>query len=254
MTMNITPDLSICVVTTSNRPEVLERFLSSVSQTDDHLSMEIIIVDRFSGVKSSLEVIRTFSTVNLVEIDAGCSLASAFGEAMSMSNGRYISLWSDDILVGMDSLVRIVEFLDEHPDAGVVVPGMKNGIGESVPMARAFPSLRDVMSSNPVPGLPMPGWNDDGGGESEWLLGPPMIINRCLFDEIGGISGQFLQYWHLEYCLRAARAGWHMLFCHEAQVKGSFDRFQHKKHISYLSLLQEKIAIAFMIVAERLRA
>lgn len=252
--MNITPDLSICVATTSNRPEVLERFLSSVSETDDHLSMEIVVVDRYSVEKSSLEVIRKFSTVNLVEIDAGCSLASAFGEAMSISNGRYVSLWSDDILVGIDSLVRLVEFLDENPDAGVVAPGMKNGIGESLPVARAFPSLRDVMGSDPVPGLPMPGRNDDGSGEPEWLLGPPMIINRCLFDEIGGISGQFPQYWHLEYCLRAARAGWHMLFCHDAQVKGSFDSFRHKNHINRLSLLQEKIAIAFMIVAERLRA
>ncbi|MCK4746522.1 MAG: glycosyltransferase, partial [Bacteroidales bacterium] len=94
--MNITPDLSVCVAPTANRPEILERFLSSVSQTDDYLSMEIIVVDRYSIEKSSLEVIKKFSTVNLVEIDAGSSLASAFGEAMAISNGRYISLWSDD--------------------------------------------------------------------------------------------------------------------------------------------------------------
>jgi len=252
--MNTTPDLSICVATTSNRPEALERFLSSVSQTDDHLSLEIIVVDRYLIEKSSLDVIRKFSTVNLIDVDAGCSLASAFGEAMSISNGRYVSLWSDDIFVGIDSLVRLVEFLDENPDAGVVAPEMKNGIGESVHVARAFPSLRDVMGSDPVPGLPMPEHNDDSRGESEWLLGPPMIINRCLFDEIGGISGQFPQYWPLEYCLRAARAGWHILFCHDAQVKGSFDSFRHKKQIGRLSLLQEKIAIALMIVAQRLRA
>jgi N-acetylglucosaminyl-diphospho-decaprenol L-rhamnosyltransferase len=252
--MNIVPDLSICVATTSKRPEVLERFLSSVSQTDDHLSMEIIVVDRYSVAKSSLEVIRKFSTVNLVEIDAGCSLASAFGQAMSISNGRYVSLWSDDIIVGIDSLVRLVEFLDENPDAGVVAPRMKNEIGEILPVARALPSLRDVMGSKPVLGLPVSERNDQGSGESEWLLGPPMIINRCLFDEIGGISGQFPQYWHLEYCLRAARAGWHMLFCHDAQVKSSYDSFRCKNYISRLSLLQEKIAIAFMIVAQRLRA
>jgi GT2 family glycosyltransferase len=252
--MNIAPDLSICVATTSKRPEVLERFLSSVSQTDDHLSMEIIVVDRYSVEKSSLEVIRKFSMVNLVDLDAGCSLASAFGEAMSISNGRYVSLWSDDIIVGIDSLIRLVEFLDENPDAGVVAPGMKNGIGESLPIARVLPTLGSLMGSDPVPGLPMLEGNDEVRSEAEWLLGPPMIINRCLIDEIGGISGQFPQYWHLEYCLRAARAGWHMLFCHDAQVKGTFESFRHKNHISRLSLLQEKIAIAFMIVAERLRA
>ena len=252
--MNITPDLSVCVATTANRPEVLERFLSSVSRTDDYLSMEIIVVDRYSIAKSSLEAIKKFSTVNLVETDAGCSLASAFGEAMSISNGRYISLWSDDITVGINSLVRLVEFLDENPDAGVVSPGMKNEIGAVLPVARAFPSLRDVVGSDPVPGLPMPGRNEDGSGESEWLLGPPLAINRCLFDEVGGISGQFPQYWHLEYCLRAARAGWHMQYCHDVQVKGSFDSCRNKDHASRLSLLQEKIAIAFMIVAQRLRA
>ncbi|MBW1791409.1 MAG: hypothetical protein JRJ14_03950, partial [Deltaproteobacteria bacterium] len=106
----------------------------------------------------------------------------------------------------------------------------------------------------PVPGLPMPGRNEDGSGESEWLLGPPLAINRWLFDEIGGVSGQFAQYWHLEYCLRAARAGWHMQYCHDARVKGSFDSCRYKDHVSRLSLLQEKIAIACMIVAQRLRA
>lgn len=251
--MNVIPDLSVCVATTANRPDILERFLDSVRRMDDHLSIEVIIVDRYGQEKSSLPAVKSFGSVKLVDADAGCSLPFVLDHAMGISTGRYISLWSDTVVLEPESLVRLVAFLDEHPDTGVVAPAMWTAAGDFQSVARAFPSLLELSSSSSVPGPPMTMPGEGGNTEPEWFSGPGLTVNRFLLEETGGLSEKFLCYWPLEYCLRAAGAGWHLQYCHEARIIGAQNSWPVER-MGRLSLYQAKMAVALMIVRHRLRA
>lgn len=251
--MNIIPDLSVCVATTANRPDILERFLDSARRMDEHLSIEVIVVDRYLQEKSSLASVKSFSSVKLVDADAGCSLPFALNQAMGISTGRYISLWSDTVVLEPEALVRLVEFLDEHPDVGVAAPSMWSVAGEIQPVARAFPSLLELFHPSSVPGRPMSGRNEGGTGGAEWFSEPGLTMNRFLFEDIGGLSEKFLCYWPLEYCLRASAAGWHMQYCHEARIIGVENCWQEER-VGRLSMCSVKMAVAVMIVMHRLRA
>lgn len=117
-------DLSI-VMSTFNRPEDTLRFLASLETTltRTNVEWEVIVVDNNS----------TDNTPDLVAsyIDkAGYPLrlvterrkgrSAGINAGIHASSGRYLAFTDDDILVTPDWVQCIVDYLDQHPEAGCV--------------------------------------------------------------------------------------------------------------------------------------
>lgn len=249
--MDIRPDLSVCVLATESRPEILDRFLSSIFEMDDHLSMEIVILCGNETEKTSLESVKQFDKVKLIGMAKKSSLVSAMNQAVQISDGRYISLWCQDTVVESNCLLHLVEFLDAHPDVGIIAPELSSN-NEMLPVARSFPSLFDLFSSSDMPGKTISVCDKKENIKVEWLTGPGLIINRHLIEEVGVLSERFPYYWTLEYCLRAVRRGWHIYYCQQVRAICSTERWNEDRKNRLLQL-QEKIALALLLTMHRFR-
>lgn len=227
--MNIELDLSVCLVAKRNK-ETICRFLQSLYDTADPVAVETIVVSN-SADQDIVKMISTdFPQVILYENNKIESDAAALNRAMRIAQGRYISLWDDDIVIQPESLLKLIRYMDDHPDVGISGPRIVWPDGSIQPSARTFPTLfLMLLLHSPVtrffPSAPwinkhyMAEWDHLTSQEVDWLTGNCLIIRREVLEDVGFLDEEFIScYWDADYCLRSRRAGLHIMFVHDASL------------------------------------
>ena len=132
--------LSIVIVNYNVR-YFLEQCLHSVQNACLGLESEIFVVDNDSVDGSVKMVKEKFPDVNLIENKDNKGFSSANNQAIRKSSGEYILLLNPDTIVEDDTLRKVVDFMDEHPDAGGLGVKMLDGKGKFLPESkRGLPS------------------------------------------------------------------------------------------------------------------
>ena len=226
--MNI--DISICIVSYRAR-NYLYDCLRSIDETIDSLSCEIIVVDNHSE-DGTVEMLRNeFPNVYLLVNDHNTGYTRPNNQAMRVSQGKYILLINPDTLVKPNAIVELVNFLDAHPEAGIVGPKVLNRDGtlqkqcrrsEARPwdaicyfsgLSRLFPKDKRFA------GYLMTYLSEDTAHEAEAVSGSCMMIRREVIDQIGYQDENFFAYQEdTDYCRRARLAGWKVFYNPSAQI------------------------------------
>lgn len=240
--MEIQPDLSLCIVA-PGRGRHLHRFLRSAHRAADHVSLEIFII----GSPAESDALgEEFPQLVFMDNREG-RLPQEINKVLGRATGRYVSLWDDEAVMEEGCLTRLVEFLDDVPDAGIAGPKMRDEKGGIQPTARQFPGFFSLMTATSgLPGSVMPGWHEYGAGECHWFAGSGMTVSRYLLDDIGGVSNRLSLYWPIDFCLRARRSGWHVHYRQDAQAAGSLLAWQDAMTCSkgfFVSRLWEAILL-----------
>ena len=124
--------LSIIIVN-YNVKYFLEQCLHSVQKGCNGLDAEIFVVDNDS-VDGSVKMVREkFPEVHLIENKENKGFSAANNQAIRRSKGDYILLLNPDTIVEDDTLRKVVDFMDQHPDAGGLGVKMLDGKGKFLP-------------------------------------------------------------------------------------------------------------------------
>ncbi len=115
------PDLSICIVSWNGK-ELLRPCLDSIRAGVQGLFVETIVVDNGSADGSAELVDGRFPDVVLLRNATNQGFSRANNQAAAVSRGRLLLFLNNDTLVGPDSLRRLVEFMQSHPDVGMAGP------------------------------------------------------------------------------------------------------------------------------------
>lgn len=222
--LQIEHDLSVCTVI-GEQPQLMRNMLRSLYETADPVAIEVILVDTRGLLGESLA--REFSGVQILEA-LGETPVAARNHAMRLAQGRYIGLFDYDLVVQAGCLKALVDFMDDHPDAGMGGPRTFNAYGRQERTGRSFHSFFSLLAASPVgEGLPeclwkgrrlLEHWNHQNTGEVDCLAGGVHIIRRELLDEAGWLAELPLALAEEDYYLRARRFGWHTFYVHEARI------------------------------------
>ena len=128
--------LSACIVAYNNYEDIEAAIASMVHYTSPKLSKKIYIVD--NGVKisspSDIEDFKEFvEKCNNVEyIDAGNNLGFGKGHntVLDKIDSEYHAIVNPDILFCEDSFSKIVEWMDQNKDIGMVIPDIRDEYGK----------------------------------------------------------------------------------------------------------------------------
>ncbi len=127
--------LSIVIVN-YNVKYFLEQCLHSVQKASAGLEAEIFVVDN-NSVDGSVKMVREkFPEVILIENKENKGFSTANNQAIRASKGTYVLLLNPDTLVEDDTLHKVVDFMDEHPDAGGLGVKMLDGKGKFLPESK----------------------------------------------------------------------------------------------------------------------
>lgn len=130
---------------------------------------------------------------------------------------EYVLLLNSDTVVRPGALAALVDVLERRPEIGIVGSRLEDPDGTPQCSAYRFPGvaseLDDGLRFGPaskllrryvvLPSIP------NEALQVGWVAGASMLIRREVFDDIGIFDDRyFLYYEEVDFCLRAARAGW----------------------------------------------
>lgn len=134
------PDVSIIIVNYNVR-DFLEQALRSIQRACQSLESETIVVDN-NSIDGSVEMVREqFPGVHVISNTENVGFSRANNEAIQRARGRYLLIINPDTIVQEDTLRTLVDFMDEHPEAGAVGCQILNPDGTFAPESRrSFPT------------------------------------------------------------------------------------------------------------------
>ena len=222
-------DLSIIVVNW-NSQDLLRKCLEHVRRTAHQISYEIIVVDNASSDGSQAMVRYEFPDVQLIENSENTGFAKANNQGIAISQGRYVLLLNSDAFVEDSTLGRMVEFMDQHPEAGMAGCKLLYKDGRLQPSCSRFPTLASELYA--ATGLEklfpksqtfgqhlMLHWDYDDVREVDVVMGAFMLVRRQVIDEVGGMDERYFMYSEeVDWCFRIKQQGWKILFNPDAQA------------------------------------
>ncbi|MCP4425627.1 MAG: glycosyltransferase family 2 protein [Chloroflexi bacterium] len=222
------PDLSIIIVSWNVR-ELLRACLHSIDAGRGGLDLELIVVDGASGDGSPAMVREAFPWVKLIACDENVGFPKGNNIGLAEVNGRYILLLNPDAEIRGDALPIMLDYLERHPDVGVVGPQLLNADGSIQSSRRRFPTLATAFFESTwlesiAPKrilrhyytLDLP---DDETADIDWGMGACLMTRREVVEQIGGLDEAYFMYSEeLDWQRRIKDAGWRIVYLPTAQV------------------------------------
>lgn len=228
-------DLSVVIVSW-NVEGLLRACLRSVvkelggAPSDEALSAEVFVVDNASSDGSVEMVASEFPQVKLIANQVNVGFTRGNNQALRQARGRYVCLLNPDCEVLPGALRRMIGYADAHPEVGAIGPQLLFPDGSVQSSRRRFPTLltgflestilqRYFPHSRAVRAYYCSDQADDTIQEVDWLVGACLMLRREALDQVGLLDEGFFMYSEeLDWCYRAKKAGWRIVYLPEAKI------------------------------------
>lgn len=223
-------DLSILIVSYNTRQLTLA-CLESCFATVHKASFEVIVVDNMSADGSAEAIGARFPQVRLIRAERNLGFAAANNRAAAGARGRYLLLLNSDAALLEGSMEALLGFADRHAHAGIYGGRTFFADGTLNPAScwrrptlwSLFcqgTGLNSLFRRSPLFDPESYGrWERDTAREVDIVSGCFLLIQRELWEELGGFDERFFMYAEdADLCLRAGTRGRTCMICPEARV------------------------------------
>jgi GT2 family glycosyltransferase len=216
------------IIVSWNVRAFLERCLRSLEKVE--VPVRIFVVDNASSDGSANFVRSQFPNVTLIANDVNRGFAAAVNQAMQRTDGGHVLLLNPDCQVLAGSVERSLDYLNAHQDIGILGCQVLNEDRTNQASIRRFPtfssqalillklhrvipknrSLQSYFATDVAPGNTQ---------DVDQVKGAFFLIRREVITTIGLFDERFwIWFEEVDYCLRAKRAGFRVVYYPEAQV------------------------------------
>ena len=212
-------DLSIIVVSYNTCDMTLD-CLASIAAETIGTRYEVIVVDNNSSDQSAAEIARQFPDVRLIALDNNIGFAAANNLAAKRAHGRRLLLLNPDTIILDCAIDRLLEFADANPSFHVwggrtVFPdGSLNRTScfrkislwnlSCFALGLTYFGRRNPIFNSEAYG----GWDRDTARHVDIVTGCFLLIDRLLWERLGGFDPTFFMYGEeADLCHRARSLG-----------------------------------------------
>ena len=217
------------VVVTWNGKKVISDCLESLRRYSNDSSVEVLVVDNASTDGTVDHLRQKFPFVKLIVNSTNQGFAKGNNIGIAQAAGRYICLLNSDVEVPEGCLEKMLAFMDDHPDIGMLGPKMilaDESIGQSV---MGFPTvwnwfcralnLDTLFKSKLFGGYLRTDFRYDRMEDVEVLTGWFWMVRREALDQVGGLDERYFMYGEdIDWSKRYHQAGWRVVFFPEAHA------------------------------------
>lgn len=225
-----TIDVTVCIVNW-NGARWLRNCLTSLREVQG-VRFEIIVVDNASEDGSAEMVRNDFPEAQMIVNCKNAGFAKANNQALHRGRGRYFIILNNDTVLYKGTLGLLQNFLDGHPEAGMVSGHLVNPDGST--QFRYYPEVlpspvslaADLLWLNKLLMRPHWGrgplarkWNPSQAQRMEQIPGACMFLRREMLENVGLLDESY-PFWYedVDLCARCLRAGWEIWFLPEARI------------------------------------
>ncbi|HSL29854.1 MAG TPA: glycosyltransferase family 2 protein [Anaerolineales bacterium] len=217
--------LSIIIVSW-NTAELLENCIASILANPSTSPFEIWVVDNASTDNSPGMVRERFPQVHLIENRTNVGFARANNQALQRCGGDYILLLNPDTLVSPGALQALVDFMNEHPEAGAAGARLLNPDSSLQISSHPHPTLSRELwrllhfdTLLPYAVYPTTKWDTSQPQEVDLLMGACLLVRKDALDQVGFLDEDYFIYSEeIDLCYRIQRAGWRIFWVPQAEV------------------------------------
>jgi len=211
------PKLSIIIVNFET-PEYTLDAVRSIYQHPPKQSYEIILIDNGSYDASLGRFREEVPDATCIEMGQNYGFARANNLGIANARGEYVLLLNSDTKILDDSLDRMLSYLEEHPDLGVLGPRQINGRGRLQLSWGVFPTLvseiyRKIihyrLSVDDVVIRDYLSEQYSQNKDVDWVSGSCLMARKQALLDAGCLDESFFMYFEdIDLCRQIRDAGW----------------------------------------------
>jgi GT2 family glycosyltransferase len=255
-TQRTAPTLAI-VIAHYNTSQLLAGCLASIAASQITIPLRVVVVDNASTDESLVMLARDFPWVAVIASPHNGGFAYANNLALRQlidemppeqdRHHAYLLLLNPDTVLAPDSLVQMVDFLETHPEAGVVGPKLVLPDGRlDLACRRLFPTPRRAFfrllglsrlfpRSRWLAGYNLTFLDPDETCEVDSVVGAFMLVRLAAVDQAGLLDEDYFLYGEdLDWAYRIKQHGWRVFYAPLTTVvhhKGSASRQRSMRSI-----------------------
>ena len=244
------------VIVNYNVEFFLEQCLNSVLTALERVSGEVFVVDN-NSIDGSVDMVRQkFPEVILIANTDNRGFSKANNQAMEIAQGQYVLLLNPDTVVEEDTFQKVVQFMDEHPDAGGLGVRMLDGKGKFLPESkRGLPTpavafykifgLSRIFPKSKRFGKYHLGYLDEfETNEVDVLSGAFMLMRKTALDKVGLLDEAFFMYGEdIDLSYRIQKGGFKNYYFPETRIIHYKGESTKKSSVNYVFVFYRAMVI-----------
>lgn len=241
----------IISIVTCNSSKVIKKCLDSIFRyIKNNTNFEIIIVDNNSS-DNTVEIIeKNFKNIKLIQNNKNIGFGAAHNIAIKIGKGKYHLVLNPDIIFIENSIKKLVNFMEENPDVGLVSPKIIFPDGTIQYLCKRLPCLFDLAVRRFTPGfiqnlfknrIDYFEMKDTGYNkimDVPYLSGSIMLFRKSILTKIGGFDENFFMYFEDADITRRVAEISRTVFYPYTSVIHLWERSSHKNiKLFFISLI-----------------
>lgn len=175
---------------------------------------EVILVDNASRDGSVAAIRDRFPEVKLIALERNEGFAGGNNAGLALASGEYVLLLNSDTVIEDDSLSRMTEWMDGHPEVGAATPVLIGPDGLPQQCRHGYPTVSRKVSE-------FFRLQPRGNDQEFWLAGTCLMIRKKALDQVGGkLDDRHFMYWEdAELSGRLTGAGWSLAVLEDCHIR-----------------------------------
>ncbi|WP_085679833.1 MULTISPECIES: glycosyltransferase family 2 protein [unclassified Pseudomonas] len=215
------------MVVNFNTASLLQPMFDALRAAGGEALASYLVVDNASVDDSVERLGKVCPEALLLSNKANVGFGRANNQLLAHLQGKYALLLNTDAFVAADSLQKTVDYMEEHPECGILGVRLVGRDGDLQPSCRYFPTPLNVFVGRTGLGRFFPGlkmvdemdWDHASVRECDWLPGCFYLVRREVLDQVGLFDPRyFLYYEEVDHCKRVKAAGWKVVFFPDTTV------------------------------------
>ena len=208
------------IIIAYNSCDFIPACLKSIRDACENVDAQVIVLDNGSKEPVLPEIKAFFPEVTWLESKENLGFGKGCNLAEKHATKPYLFFVNPDTVVSRDSFTRVLDFMEEHPEAGTVgcrilnedgslqwacrrsFPTIVSAVSKTVGLAALFPKSKLLASYN------MTFADPDAFTEVDAISGSFFCIKRELYESLKGFDEDYFMYGEdLDLCFRTKVAG-----------------------------------------------
>ncbi|OGI16400.1 MAG: hypothetical protein A3J63_01810 [Candidatus Moranbacteria bacterium RIFCSPHIGHO2_02_FULL_40_12b] len=222
-------DLTIAINGYRN-PELLKLCIKSIRRNVKNVNYELIVTDSATEEETELMMREEFPGIKFFPSRINIGFQGMVKKSIEQSQGEYLLLLNNDIIVRENSVEAILEFMKKNPDVGIAGPQLLNFNDTLQYSCFRFYKPITILYRRTFLGkfsfakkhldwFLMKDYDHKKIKEVDWLMGSALLVSRKAVSKAGLMDPRFFMYMEdVDWCRRFWENGYKVIYYPEAKM------------------------------------
>ncbi|MDP3971189.1 MAG: glycosyltransferase family 2 protein [bacterium] len=210
---------------------LLRLVIKNLQDLNITLPYEIIVIDNASQDGSVEMVEELYPNIKLIVNPKNTGHAHGNNLGIAQAKGEYLLIMNSDIIFSKPSdIMKMIMYLDEHQNVGLLGPQLRNGdgtiqkscfrpYGRFTPIYRRTPLGKFGPAQRDLDRHLMSDFDHNSLREVDWILGACIFVRKSAIEKVGSFNEKFFLYFaDFELCDRLRNSDYKVIYYPDVEI------------------------------------